>query len=128
MPEKNYLNEIEEILEKAEADGTKRPRLSIPGCFSGLRGFSLSWLRITPGKAVIAGIVLLLLALPFQAFLRAATTPLIWAGVGMFVVAYVLFLLKPRTARHGKRWRGQVVEDDQPESPWKRLRRIFRGK
>lgn len=128
MPEKNYLNEIEEILRKAEADGrsrTRRPRLSVPRC---LRGFSLSWPTITPGKALVTGIALLLLALVFRPFLSAATTPLIWASLGMFVVAYVLFLLNPRAARYEKRWRGQVIEDGQQDSPWKRIRRLLRGK
>ena len=131
MPDKNYLDEIEEILKRSEsktpASNPRRafklshrlPRLRIP---------RPSWMpTISAGRLMIAGVALLVLAMIFRAFVPGLMAPLIWAGLGLFILAYLLFLIKPSRPRYEKRWRGQAIEDES-ESSWDRIRRLFKGK
>ena len=131
MPEKNYLDEIEEILKRSEKKppssrpqwafklSHKLPRLRVP---------RPSWMpTISAGRLMIAGIALLILAMIFRALVPGLMAPLIWAGLGLFVLAYLFFLIKPSQPRYEKRWRGQSIEEE-PESPWDRIRRLFKGK
>lgn len=132
MPEK-YQDEIEEILRKAgevtpsdpptaleRADKTgPRPvragrRDPAPGYI-----FRRRWPRVSPGKLLLAGIVIFLVAALFR------WTPLIWVGLAMLVVAYLLFFVTPRSISYEKRWRGRSVEGYQ--SPWERLKHWLRG-
>ena len=128
MPEKNYLDEIEEILKRSEAETPppdKRLTFSLPGRLPRMRLPRPSGLtRISPDKFLIGGVIALILAMIFR-FIMA---PLIWTGLGLFVLAYIFYLLKPGQPRYQKRWRGHLIEDDpRAESLWDRIRRIFKG-
>lgn len=126
MPEKKYLEEIEEILKRSEVGEAKRPTRRTRK----LPSARLPSLQITqavsPGKLMVAGVVALVLAMALRPFLSWLTAPLIWAGLGMFVLAYVLFLVRPRMPQYEKRWRGRPVEEE-PASLWERIRRGLRG-
>jgi len=128
MPEKNYLDEIEEILKQSEDKAPppdKRLTFSLPGRLPRMRLPRPSGLtRISPGKFLIAGVVALILAMIF----RFVMVPLIWTGLGLFVLAYIFYLIKPGRPRYEKKWRGRSIEDDpRTESFWDRIRRIFKG-
>jgi hypothetical protein len=47
--------------------------------------------------------------------------PLVWVGLGMVALGYLLFFVSPHSISYEKRWRGQVVEEY--DSPWQRLKR-----
>ena len=134
MPEK-YKDEIEEILRKAgEAVPTQsreepqrhsedrlresresmiRRRAPIPGYRS-----SQHRPRITPGKLMLAGLVVLLIGIRFW--------PMIWVGLAMLVVAYLMYFVSPRSISYEKRWRGQPLEES-PTSYWDRFKRWLRN-
>ena len=131
MPEK-YKDEIEEILRKAgEAaprhppkaserqpedrprEPVANPRLPAQETRTGPRVPT-----ITPGKVMLAGVVLFLIGIKF--------TPLIWIGLAMLVGAYLLYFVKPRSITYEKRWRGRSVEDT-PTDPLNKLKRWFKG-
>ncbi len=126
-----YRDEIEEILRKAgeaaPSDSAKeserrpedrprdtrvrqRPPMGNPRP-------STRRLTITPGKMMLAGVVLFLIGLKFW--------PLIWVGLAMLVGAYLLYFVRPRSISQEKRWRGRSVEDVQP-SPWDQVKRWFK--
>ena len=46
---------------------------------------------------------------------------LIWVGLALLVVGYLLFFVTPRNISMEKRWRGERIEDS-PESLWDRLK------
>ena len=130
MPEK-YQDEIEKILEGlGENVPTNSPgepgkparsapsELSTADGQSTKRGSGRRVPTVSPGKLAVAGILLLLLGL----FIK----PLIWAGLGLLVGAYLLFFVKPRSSSYDKRWRGQLLED-QPSSTWEQLKRWLKG-
>ena len=128
MPEKNYLDEIEEILKRSEAEAPppdKRPTFSLPGRLPRMRLPRPSGLtRISPDKFLIGGVIALILAMIF----RFVMAPLIWTGLGLFVLAYIIYLVKPGQPRYEKKWRGRPIEDDpRTVSLWDRIRRIFTG-
>ena len=124
-----FIKEIEEILKQAEA----RPEAQRPKQQRSARRprspFSLGLFRgriISPGKLMLAGVMLFLAALVLRAFMPSTVGPLIWAGLALFVVAYVLFFVRPGTPRNGteKRWRGRPVDESSP-STWDRVKRWF---
>lgn len=129
MPEKNYLEEIEEILRKTEGEAPARSRRWAFRLFRGLPAIRLSrpsWMpALSPSKLMIAGVGALVLAMIFRAVYRGLMAPFIWAGLGLFVLAYLYFLISPSRPRYEKRWRGKPIEDE-PASPWERLRRLIR--
>ena len=129
MPEKNYLEEIEEILRKTEGEAPAHSRRRAFRLFRGLPIIRLSrpsWMpTLSPSKLVIAGVGALVLAMIFRAVYRSLMAPFIWAGLGLFVLAYLYFLVSPSRPRYEKRWRGRSIEDE-PVSPWERLRRLIR--
>ena len=133
MPEK-YKEEIEEILKKAgeaapvdSPDAPDRHPEDLPKVSRSSRGapaprYSTGrrWPSFTPGKVLLAGLIIFVLA----AFLHLGT--LIWVGLAMLVVAYVLFMIKPSSISHEKRWRGRSIEEGD-SSPWERFKRRFKG-
>jgi hypothetical protein len=128
MPEK-YRDEIEEILKKAgevappsspgEPEGRPkdRPRevRQVRRAPAERRGVNPRWPSITPGKMLLAGLILFVVA----ALLGLG--PLIWVGLGLLVVAYLLFFITPRSIYYEKRWRGRSV-DDGSSTAWDRFR------
>ena len=119
MPEK-YRDEIEEILKRAgeaappgnsigEAEGRQedRPRKGRPDrqAPAAWRSANRNWPSLTPGKILVAGLILFVVA----AFLGLG--PLIWVGLILLVVAYLLFFVSPRSISHEKRWRGRPVDE-----------------
>ena len=132
MPEK-YKDEIEEILRKAgeaapprtaqdsDRHPEDRPRETMVPLASGQRPDpenrpSRLRLNITPGKLMLAGVILLLLGIRLW--------PLIWVGLALLVVAYLMYFVSPRSINHEKRWRGRSV-DETPDSYWDRFKRWF---
>ena len=47
---------------------------------------------------------------------------LIWVGLALLVLGYLLFFISPRNISIEKRWRGESIEDV-PDSPWGRFKR-----
>jgi hypothetical protein len=116
MPEK-YKDEIEEILRKAGEVAHRKPskeseqhaedRAREPIVTQRARAVDPRTRprlpTITPGKLMLAGVVIFLIGIMF--------TPFIWIGLAMLVGAYLLYFVKPRTISFEKRWRGRSVDD-----------------
>ena len=131
MPEK-YQDEIEEILrsagEAAPRDAAKEVERPLEDRSTLLRdsrparspnhGNVGRWPSITPGKIMLAGVIVFLIGI-------ISFGPLIWVGLGMLVVAYLLYFVSPRSISQEKRWRGRVVEE--PRTAWQRVRRWLRS-
>lgn len=124
MPER-FKQEIEEILEQSEAlppqSRTKRaPKTNAdePKSSGGV---------ITPGRVIIAGVLLLLtFALIFDGTL---STVFLWAGLVIGVLGYALFFVRADRAENKPHWRGTPVEYDSTSSSpsfWDKLTRRFR--
>ncbi len=131
-----YQREIEEILDKVNEDqpaegGRKRKagpqQEQRPRRPNRNRAVSKLSLRISPGRLLVTGIVLLVAALVLSGMGAALAVPAAWIGIGLFVVAYILFFTRPRSNLE-KRWRGQIIEDEPEVGPVRRLWRwISRG-
>ncbi len=127
MPEK-YKDEIEEILRKAgevapsdssratERSPEDRPVKPLVSRRAPAPDYRPSPRRVTvtPGKIMLAGVVLFLIGIKFSPFL--------WVGLAMLVGAYLLYFVTPRSLSYDKRWRGRPVEERRP-SPWERFKR-----
>ena len=121
MPEK-YRKEVEEILEQA---GVPPGRGVVPRRKPGF--WRLLWMyagkalggrtwAITPGRVMIAAVVVLLLALVLRA---GPIMGLI--GLLLFIVAYAMFFMRPRN-RVERRWRGRPIEEEDDSGWWDRIR------
>ena len=131
MPEK-YQDEIEEILRRAgeavPSDTPKeveRPLEDRPTLIKDSRparspdhGNVGRWPSITPGKIMLAGLIVFLVGI-------ISFWPLIWVGLGMLVLAYLLFFVSPKAISYEKRWRGRVVEERR--TAWQRVKRWLRS-
>ena len=118
MPEK-YQDEIEEILRRSgesapvkSAGERQQPPEDDPETYSSLRDLKQSnrrtprwWPSFSPGKIMLGGLAIFLIA----AIL--GFSPLIWVGLAVLVIAYLLFFVKPGSTRLEKRWRGRSVEE-----------------
>jgi len=78
------------------------------------------WPSITPGKILMAGLVVIILTALLGVW------GLIWVGLGLLVLGYLLFFITPRSISMEKRWRGESIEDA-PESPWDRFKDWIKG-
>lgn len=124
MPER-FQQEIEEILEQSEAlappTRSKRAQRAKPDSPSGAGGF------ITPGRVIIAAVLLLLtFALIFDGTLA---TVFLWAGLVVGVLGYAFFFVRADRADNKLHWRGKPVEYESPQggpSFWDKLTRRFR--
>lgn len=74
------------------------------------------WPRITPGKILLTGLIVFIITVLLQVWV------LIWVGLALLVVGYLLFFVSPRNISIEKRWRGESIED-QVESPWDLFKR-----
>jgi len=135
MPDK-YQEEIEEILKNAgegvpeESAGQQekpledRPRAVQRASRSDEAPVSYTprgrWPSITPGKILMTGLVVFVVTALLQIWV------LIWVGLALLVVGYLLFFITPRNVSIEKRWRGESIEDP-PESPWDRFKRWIKS-
>ena len=127
-----YQREIEEILGQAGEEGQdagkgcskppRAPRRALRSRRPGLGRF----VRPTPGRLLLAGIVLLVLAVVLNALDAPGVRPFFWASVVLFVFAYVAYFTRPRRTVE-RRWRGQPMDDPQPAGPLSRLWRWITG-
>ena len=132
MPDK-YQDEIEEILRRAgevapsdSPEGQERPREGRSNLVRRTRRSSAPrettgrvWPRLSPGKLLLGGLIV------FVVSALSGWTPGIWVGLGMLVVAYLLFFVTPRSFNSEKRWRGRSV--DVSERPLDRIKRWFKS-
>lgn len=131
-----YQQEIEEILKNAgevapdEAVGeTERPLDDRPKALRQAVSSSNApvsytprgrWPSITPGKILITGLLVFIVTALLQIWV------LIWVGLALLVVGYLLFFVTPRSVTMEKRWRGESIEDP-PGSAWNRLKRWIKS-
>ncbi|MDE2766141.1 MAG: hypothetical protein OXI25_06920 [Chloroflexota bacterium] len=121
MPDNRYEREIEDILDKAgddlPGDGKQakvarrrpRPRAARPARAAPNIGALLTWSRL-----LIGGVILIVLSLVLDMSL------LLYAGLGVIVIAYFIFFNRPRRSTE-KRWRGERIEEDEGGLPfWRR--------
>ena len=125
MPER-FKQEIEEILEQSEAmPPPSRPKRA-PQAKDGDPKSSLGGV-ITPGRIIIAGVILLLtFAIIFDGTLA---TVFLWAGLVVGVLGYAFFFVRADRAENKPHWRGKPVEYDSAASGpslWDKLTRRFR--
>ena len=127
MPEK-YQDEIEEILRRAGEAPPSEPTQQVERPKSIARGSNpvrasreapetrpnYRWPlpRVSPGKVMLTGAIVLITGIWFW--------PLIWVGLALLAVSYLLFFVTPRSISSEKFWRGRPVGDVQ--SPWDRLK------
>ena len=122
-----YQREIEEILRKA---GDVAPPVAPSPRKVGLR--RLIWTNIkqslagkplsfTPGRAMLAAVLLLLAALVLNSVGVGPVALVALAGLILFIVAYGMFFIRPPKPQ--KRWRGQVIEEEKDGGLWDRFRR-----
>ena len=134
MPDK-YEDEIEEILLKAgevaparttkdsdrhPEDRTREAKAPVagnPGSGPESRP-SRPRPTITPGKLMLAGVIALMIGIQLR--------PLIWVGLGLLVLAYLMYFVSPRSINYEKRWRGRSV-DETPTSHWDKLKRWIKN-
>ncbi|GBD10413.1 hypothetical protein HRbin23_00054 [bacterium HR23] len=107
--------ELEEILRKAEI----RHRLKARRAWRWPRVS----LRLSPGFLLVAGVVVLLLALVAPRPLTGWRVWLFWGGLGLLVLAYGVYWRGQRP-KVEKRWRGRPI--DTPPGRWERRRWRFR--
>lgn len=134
MPDR-YQDEIEEILksagEVAPSEATKElevppedRRHALPR--AGQRPQAPSyrpktrWPTISPGKILLLGLIVFVVTALLQLWV------LVWVGLGLLVVGYLLFFITPRSINVDKRWRGQLLEDP-PSSAWDRVKRWLKS-
>ena len=129
---RKYQQEIEEILQQVnegdpsggeprDSGSGKRPA-SARGQRRESSRFSLRLIPIiSPGRLVIAGISFLLVALILRTAVSGVSGPLTMVGIGLFVVAYILFFVRLRPPVE-RRWRGRSMEDESPPAWWDKLR------
>ena len=130
-----YQKEIEEILERAgevapdeavgemERPAEERPR-SVSRSFTPSKA-SVSTSRggfptITPGKVLMTGLVVFIITALLQIWV------LIWVGLALLVVGYLLFFITPRNITVEKRWRGESLEEP-AESSWEKFKRWMKS-
>lgn len=127
-----YEKEIEEILKKVEGPPGDSPKGSAQKVKRGsivtrdptrpsASGKLVSPRNVlSPAKCAVAGLVLLLLGLLpfFPGFL-------VWIGLGLLALSYLLFFVKPRSTSYEKRWRGRPIES--PSSAWERFLRWLKS-
>ena len=126
-----YQREIEEILgqtgEEGQDGGPDRPSGPSRRVARAPRRRFGRFIRPTPGRLLLAGIVLLVLAVVLNALDAPGVRPFFWASAGLFVFAYVAYFTRPRRAVE-RRWRGQPMDDPpQPAGPLSRLWRWITG-
>jgi hypothetical protein len=78
------------------------------------------WPTITPGKILITGLVVFIVAALLQIWV------LIWMGLALLVFGYLLFFITPRNINMEKRWRGESIEET-PGSLWDRIKRWIKS-
>ena len=131
-----YQKEIEEILKNAgevapdesvrekEKPLEDRPRAVRQASRSNKAPASYSprgrWPSITPGKILMTGLIVFIVTVLLQLWV------LIWLGLALLVVGYLLFFVSPRNVSIEKRWRGESIENA-PESPWDRFKRWMKS-
>ena len=127
-----YQREIEEILGQTGEDepGAGGERVKTPNAprraSRSLRRRLGAFIRLTPGRLLVAGIGLLILSVLLKALDAPGVTPFLWASVVLFVFAYVVYFTRPRRTVE-RRWRGQPMDDPQPAGPFSRLWRWITG-
>lgn len=132
MPDK-YQDEIEEILKRAGEVAPKesrreseRPPEDQPRALQERRHPNSGGsgrrrrLTITPGKILIVGLVLFLISLVVKLPI------LVWVGLGLLALGYLLYFMSPKSAPSDKRWRGMPV-GEVDSSPWERVKRWLKG-
>ena len=131
-----YQKEIEEILKNAgevapDESGRKlekpledRPKAvrqadeaSKPQPYQTPRG---RWPSITPGKVLLTGLVVFIITALLQIWV------LIWVGLALLVLGYLLFFITPRNISIEKRWRGEAIED-KPRSVVESIKGVMKG-
>ena len=127
MPEK-YQDEIEEILKRAgeappsepsqegeqrrAVDRGPRPIRASQEAPAPRPNYRWPLPRISPGKVMLTGAIVLIAGIWFW--------PLIWVGLVLLAVSYLLFFVTPRSISSEKFWRGRPVGEVQ--SPWNRIK------
>jgi len=112
MPDK-YELEIEEILAKS-SKASKRPDTSKSFLNMLFRYLNQSVrvrnLQISPGRIMLVGICLLLLALIIKTFAPTWTSFFAWTGLLILILGYFLFFLGSKNSAPQKKWRGRPIE------------------
>ena len=116
-----YQREIEEILQQVgESTPTKEPgkaeKNSMLAPFSRVgRGIG-DLIYLSSRRLVTIGIALLLSAIFVSVIFPGLLGPIVWLGLIVFILVYVLFFAKP-SRKTEKRWRGRTI--DEPQSAWR---------
>ncbi len=126
-----YQKEIEDILRQAEADAPmpRAKQQSLPSLVRQYVRQTLTASRwsMSAGRLMLAAGAILLAALVLRFMLPAASAPLMWIALIVFIVAYAMFFVRPPKRTERRMWRGQYIDDEQSGGSWlNRLKRRFR--
>ena len=129
-----YQDEIEEILKSAgetpPSESTKEleippedrralPRAGQRPQAPGYRPRT-RWPTISPGKILLLGLIIIVITSLLGMW------KLVWIGLGLLVVGYLLFFITPRSINVEKRWRGQSLEEG-GTSAWDKVKRWMKS-
>ena len=78
------------------------------------------WPTIKPGKVLLAGLAIFIIAALLKAWVFA------WFGLALLLVGYLLFFVSPRSVSIEERWRGQPLKPG-ADSSWERFKRWMRS-
>ena len=132
MPDK-YQEEIEEILKGFgdSQESTPTDTLDIQNDYSdptdndNLEYNSSDDIPVKAKKPRITKTKIVLLAMATLLVGGFWFWPLIWIGLMLFGIAYIMFFIKPRPKHHVKYWRAKPLEEVR-ESRWEKLTRWFK--
>ena len=130
MPDK-YQEEIEEILKELvdSQESTPTDTLDIRDDYSGqtdnLDPDASDDIPIRANTPKITKTKIVLLAMAALLIGGFWFWPLIWIGLILFGIAYIMFFVKPRPKHYAKYWRNKPLEEVR-ESRWERLTRWFK--
>ena len=81
----------------------------------------------SPGQLLLAGIALLVAAFVLRAAIPGIFGPLVWVGIGLFIVAYIAFFTRSQRPNE-LRWRGRSFEDEPRTGLMDRIITWLRGR
>ena len=126
-----YQREIEEILQQVgEATPTKEPRKaernSLLAPLSHIGRAIGNIVYVSSRQIMTIGLILLLAAILASILFPGLLGPIVWLGLIVFILVYVLFFSRP-SVNAEQRWRGRPVGPQSSarrgDSSWYRFRR-----
>lgn len=116
-----YQREIEDILEQSsnhamdqlEDDSARDDSArddSLPAQNQLLVSVRSFFLSLKPGRLMLISVSLLLISLLLGGFNLSFSGLVAWVAGGLFIIAYVLYFIRPSGSNSKRRWRGRPID------------------